>query len=596
MIQFAKLTPELQAIAYTECKDHHASEDVVQDTYVKVFEEGIISESEIKDLCRKLAKKKYKELTGFEIPLATFQKYDNQEYIAESVINRVSTPSEVLSWKEEKSASTRDFRLARSVNSNVKNFLPFETARIIVRDLRLRNQKEWLKYAKTDRPSNIPANPQTYYKGKGWINFKDWIGSSFLSYEEAKSFIQANYGPLTKPQFCKMTGILPITIPRCPQVFYKDNGWAGWPDFLDPTHELCRKRVEFVPYEEAKRLVREKLIPLGIDSITKFKKCDPSLIPLEIPRDPFDYYRRTKEWISIPDFFGTSNKASTDHPEFMSFKEAKEWCRWNLRANGINNYRKYRAFVKGKYDPIIKPASLPSIPNRYYKKWWTGWGDYLGTGSEPNKKTRWPYEKARQWVRRNVKPYGIDSYKKWRSYVKGEIKIEGLIELHGRIPHDPAGYYKSNGWVDWDHWLLNDKEEFLPYHKARAWVHKHLKPYYFSSEDWRLYKKGEHRLQHLLPVLPKNIPKTPGQVYKGKGWKGFVDFIGTRKTGYLKFEDAKQWYIENLSKTIKNLPQWQAYVRGKYPHLPPLPYNVPKEPNVTYLNKGYTSANDWFVN
>ena len=43
---------------------------------------------------------------------------------------------------------------------------------------KLKNQKEWKDFSKSDRkPDNIPAAPHKVYKGKGWTNLGDWLGT-----------------------------------------------------------------------------------------------------------------------------------------------------------------------------------------------------------------------------------------------------------------------------------------------------------------------------------------------------------------------------------------------------------------------------------
>ena len=46
----------------------------------------------------------------------------------------------------------------------------------IVKELNLKNQKEWLIYCKTKKPENIPSNPHRTYKNKGWTNLTDFLG------------------------------------------------------------------------------------------------------------------------------------------------------------------------------------------------------------------------------------------------------------------------------------------------------------------------------------------------------------------------------------------------------------------------------------
>ena len=55
-----------------------------------------------------------------------------------------------------------------------------------------------------------------------------------------------------------------------------------------------------------------------------------------------------------------------------------------------------------------------------------------------------------------------------------------------------------------------------------------------SGTEFRKWSKSGQR--------PPNFPSTPGNVYKGKGWKGMGDFLGTgnRPRGQWKREEAPE--------------------------------------------------------
>jgi superfamily II DNA or RNA helicase len=119
-------------------------------------------------------------------------------------------------------------------------FLSFEEAREFVRNLNLNNNKEWNKWSKSGkRPENIPGNPNKIYKGKGWMNWGDFLGTGrvrdkdFLSFEEARAFARnLNLKSQKEWEVWSKSGYKPENIPVHPGVVYKDKGWAGWADFL----------------------------------------------------------------------------------------------------------------------------------------------------------------------------------------------------------------------------------------------------------------------------------------------------------------------------------------------------------------------------
>lgn len=64
----------------------------------------------------------------------------------------------------------------------LKGFKNFVEAKAFVHTLGLSSYREWETYCrgqyphKGTRPPDIPANPEAYYKDKGWKDYKDWLG------------------------------------------------------------------------------------------------------------------------------------------------------------------------------------------------------------------------------------------------------------------------------------------------------------------------------------------------------------------------------------------------------------------------------------
>jgi hypothetical protein len=121
-----------------------------------------------------------------------------------------------------------------------KDFLPFEEARGFIHSLGFKTRKNWNKWAfSSERPLNIPSNPNMIYKDK-WINMCDWIGiisyekiTKFKPFEEARKFIHTlNLKTLADwKQFC-ISGQRPSDIPTSPHTAYKNKGWMGYGDWL----------------------------------------------------------------------------------------------------------------------------------------------------------------------------------------------------------------------------------------------------------------------------------------------------------------------------------------------------------------------------
>ena len=126
------------------------------------------------------------------------------------------------------------------VSTKELEFLPYKEAREFVRKLGFKNTSEWRKYCK-NKPTNIPANPEKTYKGKGWINFSDFIGTNnvrnqdkvFLNFEESRDFVKTlNLKNEKDWRKWKSNNIRPDNIPAKPEVFYLNLGWKGYKHWL----------------------------------------------------------------------------------------------------------------------------------------------------------------------------------------------------------------------------------------------------------------------------------------------------------------------------------------------------------------------------
>ena len=122
------------------------------------------------------------------------------------------------------------------------------------------------------------------------------------------------------------------------------------------------------------------------------------------------------------------------------------------------------------------------------------------------------FQEAREYVR-NLK---LKNYVEWRAYLQSGKKPNF-------IPFHPEQKYKDKGWKSLGDFLGtftigNRYIYFLPFLQARKYVRRlNLKSY----EEWKLYAHSGKK--------PYNIPFTPHVVYKNKGWKGYIDFLGIKK-------------------------------------------------------------------
>jgi superfamily II DNA or RNA helicase len=137
-------------------------------------------------------------------------------------------------------------------------------------------------------------------------------------------------------------------------------------------------------------------------------------------------------------------------------------------------------------------------------------------------------------------------------------------------------------------WERVARLNWRPYDQARAFA-RELR--LSSYSDWRKYLKGE---MPLLPILPKDIPNTPQNVYKSAGWSSFGDWFGTGKIGTSKrtFRPFRQARAFARRLKLRSRTSWDAYCRGNLKHLGTLPLDIPTNPHRTYAAQ-WRGLGDW---
>jgi hypothetical protein len=272
---------------------------------------------------------------------------------------------------------------------------------------------------------------------------------------------------------------------------------------------------------------------------------------------------------------------------WRSFEQAREVARSLKLTCG----REWRLYCDGKmagHRP--KPADIPSAPWSTYKgKGWAGDGDWLGTFTiAPMLRVYRPYPEAEKFVQR----LKLSGQTQWHAWCKGELR--GLPERPTDIPVIPSNTYAGQGWKDWGTWLGTGTvatylRKYRPFYAAREFVHSlGLK----NQKDWWHYAAGR---RDDLPKLPADIPASPHHSYRNQGWKGFGDWIGTGAVApsdkrYRSFRAARD-FVRSLG--LRSSTEWRPYCQGKLSDLPPLPADIPSNPNLVYANDGWQGHNDW---
>ena len=193
------------------------------------------------------------------------------------------------------------------VATNKREYLIYEEARSIVWKLNLKNQKEWNIYKITNKPVNIPSNPNAVYQDKGWKNWGDFLGTKnksnrnreYLTYEQAKNIIRKlNLKNQTEWVIYRKTK-KPENIPSNPEAIYKNKGWISLGDWLG-TNGVAPQKMFFVDFEDAKKLVHQLKLKSNKEWRLLIKNKQK---PLNIPSNPDSIYKN-KGWQGWADFLG----------------------------------------------------------------------------------------------------------------------------------------------------------------------------------------------------------------------------------------------------------------------------------------------------
>ena len=272
--------------------------------------------------------------------------------------------------------------------------------------------------------------------------------------------------------------------------------------------------IDFVTYDEAKAFVKG----LRIKTAQQHQDWASGKIqlsearPTNIPSCPHQEYAGYG-WKGYGDYLSTG-RVSNSNRVFLSFKKAREFARDLQLASGAE----WREYSAGRLGGLLRPDNIPSNPQLTYKdKGWIGMPDWLGNGntSYTIESPFWDFERAREYA----SSLRLKNFTEWRAYVSGDLPE------HGRrprlLPSLPNTTYKGKGWINYADWLGSGDQspfhqDFLPFEEARDLV-------------WKLRVESIDEYHQILmdSELAKLLPRSPDKVYKGKGWKGLYDYLGT---------------------------------------------------------------------
>ena len=381
--------------------------------------------------------------------------------------------------------------------------------------------------------------------------------TNYMSFLEAKSLIQKFKFKNYRPDFYNFitSEKRPKNLPFKPDIFYKNQGWKNWGDFLGTGRKSNWGR-SYITFKEAKKII-QKLKVTNRAEFAKLKKNNS--LNEDFPSSPERIYKNNG-WKGWGDFLGTGYVAGYLR-KYRSYELAKKFVH-KLKIKSVNDWISYTSKKK-------LPEDIPRYPTgTYTNKGWKGWGDFLGTGTIASYLVEYKsFKDARSYAHK----LGFKYSSSWRKHAKAD-------ELPNDIPKSPNITYKKKGWKGWGDFLGSG---IIASHLINYRSFKNSKEYIQSKNIKTLnelrdfVKKGK---------LPPDIPAAPWVVYKKKGWKNAGDYFGTGRVTtseliYLNYEKAKR-KIKELNLNIKSR---KAYTKEKINKS--LPQNIPYDPKKYYKDK-----------
>lgn len=283
-------------------------------------------------------------------------------------------------------------------------FMPFNDARTIVRELNLKKRSDysiwWNKSGKKITP-NIPAKPDKTYSKIGWIDWSDWIGNKIISNQE-KGFGKFDYNEA--------------------KTYIINN---------------CKGKVD------------------SMQKFNKWKKgelkCyDLPLFPDKMPLAPQNIYSKTGDWISAYDFLGTIPKQinKIKRLDFKLIKITYQDLKLIIQKKKFNSRSEYIEWLRNYREVLAKKGYYAPFKVESYKAEFEGWAIFLNTKNKRSiSKSRGfnmlSYEDARAYVHK----LKLSSKTDWYNYIKSENSLP--LDL----PNNPSTKYRNKGWISWEDWL-----------------------------------------------------------------------------------------------------------------------------------------------
>jgi len=177
-----------------------------------------------------------------------------------------------------------------------------------------------------------------------------------LNYQEAKEIVKKlNITTTLEWRNKARLKELPIEIPKRPDLYYLDNGWVSWSDWLDVSI-ISNKNKKFLPYDNAKGIVDK----LNLKSNNEWREyCKTNLKPKNIPSNPDIIYKKDG-WVSWSDWLGYDEIKLKNKKDFIPYNKARDF----VSKLGLKTHKDWVEYSKNS-----RPDNIPSNPWKIYDEW-----------------------------------------------------------------------------------------------------------------------------------------------------------------------------------------------------------------------------------
>ena len=183
-----------------------------------------------------------------------------------------------------------------------------------------------------------------------------------------------------------------------------------------PPRKRGKQTSKYVPYEEAKQLVREEMIK----SRGAYNTWWETNKPKQVPRFPHRIYQRV--WVSWNEFLGTNNVFGVHAKQWRSYEDAIIF----VHTLSLSNYNQWTEFCKSG----DLPSDVPTRPDLVYANW-KSWSHWFGTNP------REVLEAKKELERKSHIYYIIHEHGVPENVITFGIETKGMIALKNRWDHQP---------------------------------------------------------------------------------------------------------------------------------------------------------------